>query len=337
MNEARVLSISYLQIVSYISFSIFVGGTIAKIYKYATTPVHLRWELYPVPHEKKREDGGSYLEDLVWRAGHHRKSLIGELTYITREALLFMQCYRHNRGLWYFTHPFHVGLFLLTIWLILLFLGAVTELTGVSVSEASNPWGTLIYYLTLVSGIVGLVLGTFGCVGLVIKRAADRNLRRYTAAADYFNLAFVLAVLISGLYIWLFSDPSFYAARAYTESLITFSPVSMENPALSAGIGIFSLFLIYMPFTNMTHAFAKFFTYHRVLWDDEPTLRGSEIERKLQRLFNQRVSWSAPHIQSGNTWGEVVSNVPNANQEEPKGNGEEIKGKGYRQTERSTG
>jgi nitrate reductase gamma subunit len=337
MNGARILSVSYLQIVSYISFLIFVGGTIAKMYKYATTPVHLRWEVYPIAHEKWRKYGGSYLEDLVWWTRHPRKSLIAELTYITREALLFVQCYRHNRGLWYFTHPFHMGLFLLTIWLILLFFGAVTELTGVPVSEASNAWGTLIYYLTLIFGIVGLVLGTFGCVGLIIKRAADKNLRHYTAAADYFNLGFVLAVLISGLYIWLFSDPSFYAARAYTEGLITFSRVSMENTPLSAGIGIFSLFLIYMPFTNMTHAFAKFFTYHRVLWDDEPTLKGSEIERKLQTLFSQKVSWSAPHIQSGNKWAEVVSKVPTANQKKPKGNEEEIKGKGYRQTERPTG
>ena len=62
-----------------------------------------------------------------------------------------------------------------------------------------------------------------------------------------------------------------------------------------------------MPFTRMTHALAKYFTFHRVRWEDEPNLREGEIEKKLEELLNQPVSWSASHIPSGKRWTEVAA------------------------------
>ena len=56
----------FLQIVAYASVLTFVSVLIAKAVKYATMPIHLRWELYPVAHETERTYGGSYFEDLDW-------------------------------------------------------------------------------------------------------------------------------------------------------------------------------------------------------------------------------------------------------------------------------
>lgn len=297
----------WLQLLIYVSCVFILCASIVKAIKYSRMPIHLRWEIYPVAHEVGHKSGGSYLEELDWWTRPQRKSLFGELRYMAREGLLFEKCYRNNRALWYFTYPFHMGLFLLIGWLVLLFIGALTMITGVPIAESANAWSRVIYYLTLGVGIVGLVLGTFGCVGLLIKRSIDENLRNYTVPADYFNLSFILAILLSGLAAWCFFDPVFAMAGEFMKSLVTFSPAANMNFAMVISTILFSLFLIYMPFTHMMHGLAKYFTYHKVSWDDKPNLSGSDIEVKVEELLNQPVSWSAPHIQRDRRWSEIVS------------------------------
>jgi predicted SPOUT superfamily RNA methylase MTH1 len=46
-------NISWLQYLSYISFLVFNFGILTKVIKYVKMPLHLRWELYPIPHEKR--------------------------------------------------------------------------------------------------------------------------------------------------------------------------------------------------------------------------------------------------------------------------------------------
>ena len=55
-----------LLILSYLGIGVFVVVILGKIIKYFRMPLHVRWELYPVPHEKGREYGGSYFEELNW-------------------------------------------------------------------------------------------------------------------------------------------------------------------------------------------------------------------------------------------------------------------------------
>lgn len=301
-----MVSIIWLQVAIYVSFLFILSAFVVKAIKYTRMPTHLRWELYPVAHETGREYGGSYLEEFEWWTKPRRQSLFGELRYMAREGLLFEKCYRNNRGLWYFTYPFHMGLFLLIGWLVLLFIGVLTMLSSVSVIESANAWARVIYYLTLGVGIVGLALSTFGCIGLLIKRATDENLKLHSAPIDYFNLSFILAILLSGLSSWYFFDTAFATARGFMKGLITFSPVANINPAMTISVILFSLFLIYMPFTHMMHGLAKYFTYHRVRWEDKPNLSGGDIEKRVEELLNQPVSWSAPHIQHGKRWSEIA-------------------------------
>ncbi|MFC1963983.1 respiratory nitrate reductase subunit gamma [Chloroflexota bacterium] len=270
-------------------------------------PIHLRWELYPVAHEMGHESGGSYLEEPNWWDKTPQRSTLGELKYMAREGLLFEKCYRNNRGLWYFTYPFHVGLFLLIIWSILLFFGALLIIAGVSFVQPANAPVGIFNYLTLAIGVTGFAIGSFGCGGLIIKRLTDENLRSYTSRADYFNLSFLLLILLSGLVSWLWFDQALYTAREFVKSLITFGPATVINPAMAISFILFSLFLVYLPFTHMMHGLAKYFTYHRIAWDDEPNLKGSALERKVQAYLTQPVNWSAPHIQRGKTWGEIAS------------------------------
>jgi hypothetical protein len=79
---------------------------------------------------------------------------------------------------------------------------------------------------------------------------------------------------------------------------------------------LFSLFLIYLPFTRSTHYITKILAFFSVRWDDKPNFRGGEIEKKVKILLNQPVTWSAVHIQSGSTWGEIAQGMPVENKEE---------------------
>lgn len=295
----------WLHFLLYICLMFFIVAFVAKAIKYSRMPIHLRWELYPVAHEVGHESGGSYLEEVDWWSKARRRSVLGELKYMAREGLLFEKCYHNNRGLWYFTYPFHIGLFLLLIWLTLLLLGALLMIAGVSFAQP-NTLVTAVKYLTLAAGGPGLIISAFGCAGLLIKRLRDENLKPYTARTDYFNLSLTLAILLSSLVSWLWLDPLFDTARGFTESLVTFSPATGVNPAALVSLTLFSIFLVYMPFTMM-HGLAKYFTYHRVAWDDEPNVGGGKLERKVQVCLMQPVNWSAPHTQRGKTWSEIAS------------------------------
>lgn len=296
----------WLLLLTFACLLVFIAGMTWRTYKYASLPVHLRWELYPVAHEIGKAYGGSYLEDIDWWHRPRKINLLGESTVFLREIIFFREYFHGNRRFWTFVYPFHLGLFLLVAWVVTLLAGSILTLNGLSVSANSSDLGMpLIYYCTLISGAGAFVLGIFGTIGLLFKRSLDEDLRNYTAPVDYFNLAGILLVFLTGLLFWIIEDPSFSAARDFIQGLITFKPVTLD-PLMTVNIVMSSLFLAYMPFTRMVHYVAKYFTYHKVRWDDEPNKPGSGLEKKLQALLDQPAGWSAQHIQAGQSWSEQV-------------------------------
>ena len=312
-------SISGLQIATYVFCALIVIIFIAKVVKYTKISTHLRWELYPLAGERNRPWGGSYLEEPEWwTKPREEKSFLGELKFMGQEILFFREYYRLNRGYWYFVYPFHIGVSLFIGFCVLLLIGALTMLGDVAVSaESANVWGRLVYYATLLTGGTGLVLSFLGCVGLFIRRMIDKNLKPYTRRIEYFNLLFVFSVFLTGLLSWALIDHTFTTARAYVKNLITFSPTGNIEPLIVTHIILLLLILAYMPFTNMMHFFAKWFTYHKVRWDDTPNLRGSKIEKKLEPLLNQPLSWSSPHIQPIRYWSDLAQ-VPTTEEPTPR-------------------
>ncbi len=299
---------SWLQIATYVFCALIIISFAAKVVRYAKMPPHLRWELYPLPGDTKRPWGGSYLEESEWwTKPREAKSLLGELKFMGREVLFFKEYYHRNRSYWYLVYPFHMGIFLFVGFFALLLVGALTMVGGVAVSaESANAWGKVVYYMTLVVGGAGFVLGIVGGVGLFIRRLIDQDLKPYTERIGYFNLLFVLVVFLTGLFSWAFADHTFATAREYVNSLITFKGAGNIDTLIAAHIILLALLLAYMPFTNMMHFFAKWFSFHRVRWDDVPNLRGSNLERRLGPWLNQPVSWSAPHIQRVKRWADVA-------------------------------
>lgn len=293
-----------LLMLSYLGFGVFIVVVLGKIIKYFRMPLHVRWELYPLPHEKGREYGGSYFEELNWWEKPIEKSLLGQVKFMIPEILFVRALYHDNRKLWYVSFPFHFGIYLIIACLALLFIGAIANIAGLS-SQSAIP--VFLQSLAIIFGAIGFVLGTIGAIGLLLRRILDRDLRAFAAPIDYFNLVFILAIFSSGLVAWFSSDSTFTIFRDYMKSMITFSPVVISSSSLVLHIMLLSLFLMYLPFTHMTHFFAKYFTWHEVRWDDERNMRGSAIEAKVGKLLNVKQNWSAPHIQSGETWATVAT------------------------------
>jgi len=314
-----VASISGLQIATYVFCALIVTIFTAKVVKYTKISTHLRWELYPLAGERNRPWGGSYLEEPEWwTKPREGKNFFGELKFMGQEILFFREYYRLNRGYWYFVYPFHIGVSLFAGFCVLLFIGALTMLGDVAVSaESANIWGRLVYYATLITGGTGLVLSSLGCVGLFIRRKINKNLKPYTRRIESFNSLFVFSVFITGLLSWVLADHTFTTARAYVKNLITFSPTGNIEPLIGTHIILLLLILAYMPFTNMMHFLAKWFTYHKVRWDDAPNLRGGKIEKKLEPLLNQPLSWSSPHIQPSRYWSDLAQ-VPTTEEPAPR-------------------
>jgi len=246
-------------------------------------PVHLRWELYPIAHCAERKSGGSYLEKVGWWRKTHRRSLTGKLAYTASEILFFTKCRRYNAGLWYFSYPFHIGLFLMVAWLLLIVVGSLTIIAGVP-HEPLTVWAKAAYFLTLATGVPGLFLCCIGSLALLVKRSIDRDLRPFTSPVEYLNLLLILAVAASGLVSWAVFDNTFHDTRLFVANIIAFHSLGSVNWALSCTTALFCLFLIYLPFSRMMHGPAKYFAYRKVAWDDEQMLRGTKLEKNADPM-----------------------------------------------------
>ena len=173
---------------------------------------------------------------------------------------------------------------------------------GITVSPGSpDVSGTIFYYAIFLTGVISFITGAFGSVGVLVKRIVDKNLSLYASPLNYFTYLFTLAVFLSGLYAWYFVDPAFAEYRDFWKGLLTLSYVTVE-PGAVVHILLFNLFLVYLPFTRSMHYVTRFFAFFLIRWDDEPNLRGSELEKRLVQLVGQKITWSAPHIKSGETW-----------------------------------
>lgn len=297
----------HLLLLAFIYFSIitFIGLSACKFYQYARMPMHGRWELYPVPKEpgEKGHYGGSYYEDLEWWNKPRKVSHIGEMKEMMKEMMFIKNLFVNQKRHWWISYSMHLGIYMLVLWTVLLLTGAVVELSGLPLITAggvnANLWAALVYYVTFMTGAAGALLLTIGSAGLILRRVFNSTLSKYTNPQEYFNLFFLLAVVVSGLVVWS-GDPAFQYGREIMKGLLTVSPIQADT-ALTLHILLLGALLIYIPQTKMSHYVAKYFAFHKVLWENEPNLRDSKMEEIVKKAasYKPKVSWSAPHINPG--------------------------------------
>ena len=127
----------FAYLLTYLGLAVFVLAALRRIVAYKKNPQHLRWELYPVPHEGggRASYGGSYLEDLEWWNKPRETSRIGELSVMVPEMLFLKALWEHNRSLWLVSFPFHFGLYLTFGLVALLTFCAIGQLAGLPVDS----------------------------------------------------------------------------------------------------------------------------------------------------------------------------------------------------------
>ena len=286
------MSGSILLALAYVLLAVFFVAAVLRTVRIARLPVHLRWELAPVPKEKTRgRYGGSYLEAYEWWKQPREESVVAELLYMLEEILFLKALWKHQRRLWWWSFPFHVGLYLLAVAVGLTLVEGALAAAGV----LSPAWSVLIHGLPWLAG-AAYVLGAVGAVGLLVSRLARPSLRALTTPVALFNLVLLLAVFVSGaVTVWSVSDlPARAAGLAH--ALLTATPPHDLPAALTTHVVLSLVFLAYLPFSQMMHFVAKYFTYHQVRWDDRPLEPGGAIEREVEELLQQPVSWGGPHV-----------------------------------------
>jgi nitrate reductase gamma subunit len=221
---------------------------------------------------------------------------------MAKEIFLLRGVWEHNRTLWPLSFAFHTGIYLVVVMLFLSVLNAVFIIAGI-------PLYILNVFLDIASAfaLAGYLLGSLGAIGLIFKRAFDSNLRPFNTITKYFNLIFLSVVFISGAYAW-FASPNFASEMSlFIKGLITLDAGVTLNFPLSLYIVISLLFILYLPWTDMIHFVAKYFTYHEIRWDDAP--QDEKMERELRGLLAQPISWSAAHVKADGkkSWVEITT------------------------------
>jgi nitrate reductase gamma subunit len=301
-----------LYLFTYFAVVVFAIMVISKILKYANTPVHVRWELYPVAHEPgKSEYGGSYYEEEKFWEHKQKKNHLAEYWAMFEEIIFLRGVYVHNRKLWFFSFPFHLGLYLILGATFVIFLSVILDLFSVLViTDLQSTFGSILHSITNIFGYVGLALTFIGSIGLLAQRLTDKKFKFYNTPMDYLNLVFIIVLVLSITLTLTNSNDSFLTSKYFVKSLITFDFAANLDTSFIIHSILISLFLLYFPITRMMHLFAKYFTYHKVRWEDEPNVKGSKLEGRIKEALNFGVSWSAPHMKTGKTWAEVATNFP---------------------------
>jgi nitrate reductase gamma subunit len=288
-----------LYISFYASLACFVFGSLRRVRQYASLPIHLRWELYPVPHEppERAKHGGSYFEVSEWWTKPRRINRIGEFRFMLGEILFFKSVRESNLNLWWRSLLFHSGLYCIVASGIL------------HLASSVSPWAVLSNSAKLF-GWSGLSLTILGAIALLLRRILDRASRDYTNLGDYLHLA---SIGIAGMLLFVGSaDPAEATIGNFLAGALTFDTALRIPPVLAAGLFIAFALLAYIPFSKMGHFIAKYFTFHTIRWDDEPN-RGGRFAKQISNSLAYRPTWSAAHINADGqkTWAEIATANPN--------------------------
>lgn len=295
-----------LIVLTYFAYVFIVAVYAFKVAKWLRMPTHIRWDLYPVIHEEQYRYGGSYYEKQEWWTRPRPKNTGRSLWYALKDNFYMGEYFKRNPLYWLFLLPWHLGFIFIILFHITCFFAATAMVGGVTISAASGQMaGRIFYGILMVFAVIAFIGGTFGCIGMPIIKLVDRGLRSYAMPMNFFNYIFFLVVYASGLYSWLALDPTLAEYRTYWVGLITLTPPVL-HPATILHIILFDVFLIYLPFTRSTHYITRLLAYFYIRWDDEPNLRGSSLEKQLNSLLEQKLSWEAAHIPNGKSWAEAA-------------------------------
>lgn len=302
-------------ILGYLAVLGFICLAVMRLVGYMkASPLHIRWELYPIPHEgKKRASyGGSYMEETNWWTKPRHVDHMMDIKSMLAEVLFLESTYENNRPLWIRTYPFHMGLYMLMGGVMIIILAVIIQLFG------ANPHCGFLIFLGNIINAISLfgALGILGgAIALIQHRLADKGVRRFSTPEMFMNLgAFALFGLLT-LCAWTFNPSYFDLARQYTYNLITFNFQPLGSSWFVLNVLLGYALLVWIPLTNMRHILIKYFMYHDIRWGDTATVWSQKNQGLIDENLHLDVTWSAPHIEDDgkvHNWVEVATANPAA-------------------------
>ncbi len=235
---------------------LFLCGCTLRVMNWIRRPVPYQLTLFPVPVEGKRR-----------------------ATLAAKELLLFGSLFRENRPLWFPAWLLHLSL--------LLILGG--HILGISLLRGQFVLlGASLETSATISRTLGALAGAVMAVSLAVllcRRLLDRELRRLTEPAAWFDLLLLLSLASSGLGMYL---PGFHAdlpvVRNWLASLFLFAPAPLPpNPLLRLHLWLAALLLLYFPFSQLMHA-AGALVNRTMLMEAPPTFPTPE-NRRIRSTF----------------------------------------------------
>ncbi len=302
-----MITIFYL--LGYLALIGFIVTSFLKIRAYMSkTPSHIRWELYPIPHEGKRAAyGGSYMEEVNWWEHKHTVDHMGDIYFLLREILFLEATFHHNRPLWYRTYPFHVGLYLLMGGAIILVIAAILRLLGCS----PDGWLIgLIYWFIQIMSFVGCVCLLYGGIGLMVRRLTDEGLRMFSTFEHFFSIGLFAMFGLTGLITWLTNASFASCAGDFVYNALTLNFVGVGSGGFIVHMLLGFFLMILIPVSFMSHILLKYFLYHDIRWEDIATCTSTKRQAVINDILQYKCTWAAPHINpkgEDKTWVQVAT------------------------------
>jgi len=216
---------SLLPALFYSSATVFLAGMGWRLSVWLRAPVPLKIVLTPGP-----------------------TTTVGVARRLGGEALLFRSLFGADRWLWVAAWLFHVSLVLLAV-------GHVAGLVVPGFAQASlGLTAEQFHHLAQVTGGVFGVLAVAPLICLLLRRLTMERLRYVSTFSDYFALALLLLVIVTGDQMRFMDGLDLAQARQFVSGLLTFHPVPPpSDAAFVAHLLLVCALLAYIPFSKLVH------------------------------------------------------------------------------------
>jgi nitrate reductase gamma subunit len=225
----NTLSYFVLGILPYLAFVIFVIGIVFRFYTWKKTPQPGKMTLFPA--------GDSTAKGVL------------------AETFFFPSLFKGDKTLWSFAWVFHATLALVIIGHIRVFTALIDRMLmaiGVSAAGIDTMSSTL-------GGAAGIVLLATGLL-LLIRRIAQVRVREISNISDFFALLLLIAIVFTGNMMRFGAHFDLELTRTWAWSLLTFSPIVVNNGAFQVHALLAIALIMYMPYSKIMHFGGIFFT-----------------------------------------------------------------------------
>ena len=228
-----------------------------------------------------------------WTKGRH-KDHVAQYMFMIPEILFIRALHEDNRSMWYWSMPFHMGLYLCLGGLGLLFVSALLQISGLTPETSAIATFFFVTYHGAGSSWIhiGNPRGARAPGETLHRPGVERPIGRHRLSQS--DLAG--AHFATGFLVWL-TDPGFATSRNFLVNVITFKFAATSMTGLHViNLLLFLAFWAYFPFTHMTHMVSKYFMWDKVKWDDDPNRGDAGMDARIKEYLAYPVTWAAPHI-----------------------------------------